>query len=106
MTKGGNIPLWIGPKGNLKTWSTKTAIPEHLQDRAFKVNFGLSYGWVSKSTRGLVGTEGEVPICDFWLVTPGHVIGIRDRETASSRVWSREWRSAFDSYRGFETDTN
>ena len=90
---------WIGA-GNPKTWSFKKDIPDHLRSMALRVDFRFCRAWIVRDRDGRVyfgeSSNGVTwaAAFDFYLTTPGHVIGLRDRETAVGYPWAMEWRSA------------
>ena len=87
---------WVGqtPEG-LKAYSFKKDAPKGAN--LTRLNFGLfGYAWVERdqATGDLISTRGNIPVYDFYLFTPGHVIGRRDLLAAQHTAWSEEWREA------------
>lgn len=76
-------------------WTFKKDVPKHLQRMAVQVRFRWARAWIVRDENGRVMFECGMADCfDFYLKTPGHVIGLRDLETAQSYPWADEWRQA------------
>jgi hypothetical protein len=79
-------------------WAFKNHVPEPWQRWAIRVRFTFETAWIVRDDQGAVFMpDGNwAPAFDFYLRTPGHVIGLRDRTTADGHDWSQEWRAAMD----------
>jgi hypothetical protein len=85
---------WIGA-GLPKRFAFKKDMPAHLQRQAVLVQFRFETAYIVRDENGLVLFDNGMGHClDFYLRTPGHVIGLRDLETASQYEWAHEWRAA------------
>jgi hypothetical protein len=86
---------WIGP-GKPNTWDLKKDIPQHWQHWAAQVTFRFCRAWIVRDENRRVYMEnGEwAETFDFYLKTPGHVLGLRDLQTAANYEWAEEWRAA------------
>ena len=87
---------WVGsvPVG-LEVYRFKKDAPKHAELVA--ISFGLrgcAYVRRDPQSKDLISSCGPVPVYDFYLFTPGHVMGLRDLETAQHTRWSEEWREA------------
>lgn len=88
---------WIGNSSTYpERWSFKKDIPKCWQHWAKRVDFRWETAWIVRDHQGLVYfPNGNWAEClDFYLVTPGHVIGLRDLTTADGCDWAQEWRAA------------
>jgi hypothetical protein len=87
---------WISSGDKPQRWATKSSIPAHLQRMAVKVAFRWETVWIvrDENRRVLYPSGGWADTFDFYLATPGHVIGLRDLSTANDYEWAQEWRSA------------
>jgi len=87
---------WVGaiPSG-LKRFRFKKDAPKgtNLVALSFGLH-GCCYVERDQFTGDLISTEGTVPVWDFYLFTPGHVMGLRDLETAKHTAWSQEWQES------------
>ena len=85
---------WISSSLPLR-WPRKGSVPLEWRHRAVRVVFQFEVAWMVRDENGLVlFPNGLAPCVEFALVTPGHVIGLRDIESASAYPWSDEWREA------------
>lgn len=95
-----SVPTWIGvrPDG-LKYWTFKKNMPVlQSYQKAVRIDFGLhGLCWciMSAVENTIICALGECPVFSAWLATPGHVIGMKDMQTAGNRPWAEEWRRAF-----------
>ncbi len=95
--KANNIPVWIGHPHPVK-WAYKKDIPTQFRHEAYRIDFGLfGVGYVARDVSGyvLMKSGQRMPTVDFYLRTPGHVIGFRDAQTAAHMPWAFEWQTAF-----------
>lgn len=77
-------------------WALKKDIPAPWHRWAKRVAFLFEIAWIVRDDNGRVYMpDGEwAPTLDFFLRTPGHVIGLRDLTTADAHDWAHEWRAA------------
>lgn len=77
-------------------WSFKQDIPAPWQRWAKKVTFPFETVWIVRDENRLVYMpDGQwAETFDFFLRTPGHVIGLADLSTADAHDWAIEWRAA------------
>lgn len=87
---------WVHNASQLpKRWARKGEIPVHLRRMAKRVCFRWEIAWIVRDENGRVMFENGMADCfNFYLTTPGHVIGLRDLEAAASYPWADEWRAA------------
>lgn len=78
-------------------YARKADIPKPWQHWAKRVKFNFEIAWIVLDENSLVYMPDDnwTPCSEFYLKTPGHVIGLRDLITADGRDWSIEWRTAF-----------
>lgn len=80
-----------------QTWLFKKDMPDHLRHEAKRVDFGV-YGLAYCAfdhTGAILMKDGQrMPTYDFYLRTPGHVVGPRDLQAACTKPWAMEWQSA------------
>lgn len=80
-----------------QNWAFKKDMPAHLRTEAIRLDFGLhGLAWVVRNERGevLMRSGGRLPTFEFYLSTPGRVIGPQDASAAEYKEWAREWRRA------------
>lgn len=77
-------------------WAFKKDIPIEYRHLGKKVQFLFCVAWIVRDCNGLVlMPDGQwAKAIDFYLTTPGHVIGLRDLSSADACRWSNEWRQA------------
>ncbi len=77
-------------------WAFKKDIPEPWQFWAVQVEFLFEKAWIVRDHNKLVlMPDGEwTRTHDFFLRTPGHVIGLCDLQTADAHDWANEWKSS------------
>lgn len=77
-------------------YAFKRDVPKAWQHWAVKVRFLWETVWIVRDESGKVYMPdgGWVTTLDFFLKTPGHVIGFRDMTTADAHDWAVEWRTA------------
>lgn len=77
------------------TWAFKKDIPAAYRHLAVKVQFPFAVAWIIKRQNEVLMTNDTwATIAEFWLRTPGHVIGYRDLTSADGYPWAAEWRAA------------
>lgn len=87
---------WVsGP--HPQKWAYKKDMPEHIRHEAYRVDFGIfGVGYIARDMSNFVlmpnGHRAET--FDFYLRTPGHVIGYCDSQAASHLPWALEWQTA------------
>jgi hypothetical protein len=89
---------WVGP-GYPKRWAFKKDMPDHFKRLALLVQFRFETCWIARDENERVYWDEPTQWAhtfDFYLNTPGHVIGLRDLTTANSYEWSNEWRRAMN----------
>lgn len=93
-----NIAKWTGGQYPIpQNWPYKKDMPQHLRHEAKRVSFGLfGVGWIAVDLNGaaLLKDGRRLPLFEFWLRTPGHVIGPRDMQVAAHKEWAMEWQTA------------
>ena len=97
MNKASVSLKWVKYNQELPSaWGFKKDIPEEWQCWATKVQFLFQEAWIVRDVNGLVYMKDGtwVPTVDFYLNTPGHVIGLRDIATANAHDWKNEWQAA------------
>ena len=89
---------WIsnGIQSSVARWAFKRDIPQHLRHFAKRCEFRFEIGWIVRDENlgVLMISGGMAPTFDFYLKTPGHVIGLQDLSTADNYDWAMEWRNA------------
>ena len=82
---------WIGA-GRPNRWGLKRDIPKCWQHWAVRVDFPFERVWLVWDNEGRVYMEdGQwARTVEFYLRTPGHVIGLRDMAGADNRDWAIE----------------
>ena len=88
---------WIGSNTCYpKRYAFKKDIPRDLKCLAVRVDFPFETAWLVRdhNDRVLMPGGGWADTMDFYLTTPGHVIGLRDLTTADAYKWREEWRLA------------
>lgn len=80
-----------------KRWAYKKDLPAHLQPGAKRIHFRFEIAWATFDHNGCVLMPNELwmPTVDFYLHTPGHVIGPKDLQAAANEKWAMEWQNAF-----------
>lgn len=88
---------WIG-QGYPVRFGRKKDIPNlGAGYSSIRVEFRFEKAWIMRDLNGCVlFPNGWSQCVDFYLNTPGHVIGLRDRMTAYGYPWSQEWIAAMD----------
>lgn len=91
-----NTPQWVsGP--HPQKWTFKKDMPSHLRHEARRIDFGLfgiSFIALDVNGHALMRDGQRAPLLEFYLCTPGHVIGHRDMQAASHKDWAFEWQTA------------
>lgn len=82
-------------------FARKSDVPiQNQYQTAVQVEFNFEIAWILRDVNRLVLMPGGsfAETFDFYLHTPGHVIGLADLSTANAWCWSEEWRevSRFD----------
>lgn len=79
-------------------WGFKKDIPAHIRHLAKRVQFRFETVWIVRDidNRALYPDGNWALTLDFYLKTPGHVIGLRDFTTADGNDWAHEWREAMN----------
>lgn len=65
------------------------------------MQFRFQRCWVVVDQNGaaLMDDGQRMPLKEFWLKTPGHVIGALDLQVANAETWADEWRTAYSDWR-------
>lgn len=91
-------PKWTGAGyPTPQTWLLKKTMPDHLKHEATRVDFGLfglAYIATDHNNAALMKDGQRMPLTEFYLKTPGHVIGPRDNQSAANKSWAFEWQTA------------
>lgn len=77
-------------------YALKRDIPKAWHLWAVRIQFNFEIAWIVRDDqKRVLMPDGEwVETFDFHLRTPGHVIGLRDLQTADAHDWAPEWRAA------------
>lgn len=76
----------------------KKDIPKPWRHFGIRVQFLFETAWIIRDENDCVYmSDGQwAETFDFYLKTPGHVIGLRDLATADAHDWRQEWREAMN----------
>ncbi len=84
-----------------QAWTFKNDVPKEHRHNAVKIEFSFCCAWIvrDENKRVLMKNGTWAGTVDFYLKTPGHVIGFCDMITADGKPWAAEWRQAYSDWR-------